>query len=231
MERIQSVISLKSSGASSKHFPIERAAFTNKLFYTGISKGSITDRFLEQVNGNNNYEFESQLAIDALAIYDQDEDGVFESDFSSKPEAMIKKNQSIITNGSITEMVFSFGGNLNEKLLLGATLGIPFLRYEETKNYNEVKSDDNNIDFFNELKFKETLNTSGTGINIKLGAIYKISKMFRLGAAYQSRTKFSLEDNYKNTLLYDYTDANGQVVAEKESPDGFFNYKLRTPAR
>ncbi len=210
----------------------KKASFSNKFFYSGLSKGSLTDRFLEQENGGESNPDESQLAKKTLAIL-EGSDGFYESDFSARPEAMIKKNQQVSSEGGITEMVFSFAGNFNNKLSIGATLGVPFLRFEETKTYREEKSDDNNIEFFDELEFVEKLTTSGTGLNLKLGAIYKINKIFRIGAAYQTRTRFSLEDYSFNTFLYGYTDADGSVVNTAESPDNglTFNYKLKTPSR
>jgi hypothetical protein len=42
----------------------------------------------------------------------------------------------------------------------------------------------------------------------------------------------SITDSYSNTFSYDYTDGNGSTLGDvQSSPDGTFDYKLRTPWR
>ena len=49
----------------------------------------------------------------------------------------IQKEQSVRRKGGINELVISFAGNYNEKLMLGATIGVPFVNFEENKSYEE----------------------------------------------------------------------------------------------
>lgn len=42
------------------------------------------------------------------------------------------------TRGSFGETVISFGGNYSNKLYLGATIGIPSVRYTQEKVYEET---------------------------------------------------------------------------------------------
>ena len=146
------------------------ANFHQEIFYEGTSSGSITDRFLELAVGKSLSElgnFEEGLAYDAFAIFD--DNGQYFSDFLLGED--VEKSQRIERVGSVNELVFSLAGNYNEKLMLGATVGIPFIRFEETKTYREIDEDDS-TPVFDELAYTENLNTTGAGINLKIGAIY-----------------------------------------------------------
>ena len=77
--------------------------------------------------------------------------------------------------------------------MVGATVGVPFINYEEQKIYEEEELEGADaVPFFNSLNFQEDISTSGVGINLKLGMIYRINQMFRLGAAVHTPTAFSL---------------------------------------
>jgi hypothetical protein len=114
--------------------------------------------------------------------------------------------------------------------MLGATVGIPIVNFEETKTYREIDFDDSNP-VFDELAYIESLTTTGAGINLKLGAIYRINQMFRVGAAIHTPTSFAFEDSWNARMLYEFTDPDFSSPGEQQSPDGFFEYKFKTPWR
>ncbi|MCB9302915.1 MAG: hypothetical protein H6566_19935 [Lewinellaceae bacterium] len=212
------------------------ANFNQNYFYRGESEGSIVDRFQEQANSDEGIsDFESGVAIDAEALYDQNpQDGFYESDFELAPDAVIRRQQSVDTRGSINELVFSFAGNYKERLLIGATIGVPFLNFREEKGYQEEDVNDE-VPFFQDLTYTERLTTTGAGINLKLGMIYRVDQALRLGLAVHTPTGFSLSDSYRTTMDYNYLtsdDGTGDLISgSAESPDGLFDYKLRTPWR
>ncbi len=203
------------------------ANFNQHFIYNGINSNSIVDRFVLEANTNGLNDFETGLASDALAIYE--DNGVFTSDFELAPNADIDIEQEFRSSGSMNELVFALAGNYEEKLLLGVTVGVPFISYDEKKIYRENEVD--TIPFFNELIYEENLTTSGVGINLKLGLIYRLSQMLRLGLAVHTPTAFNLTDNFNTRLIYDFTDANGNSRIEADSPEGNFDYKFKTPWR
>ncbi len=215
--------------------------FNRQLSFDGRSVGTIVDRFEEQANGSGFSDFESGLAFDAFALYDADGDGFFESDFTGFPDALIQKEQIVLEEGSINELVFSIAGNYNEKLMVGATLGLPFLSFTQNKTYQEIDpfsdaNPDGDIPFFDELTYIEDLRTTGVGINLKLGLIYRLSQAVRLGAAVHTPTAYNLEDNFTTSFRYVYldNDEDGNPVVNDNtanSPDGLFDYKYNTPWR
>jgi len=207
------------------------ASFNQSLYFSGISPGSITHRFINNANGLDPEDldsFEDGLAYDVGAIFpDPDTPGIYYNDFGPKED--VKKTQAVRSRGSITEMVFSLAGNYQEKLQIGATIGVPFLSFSEDKTYTEEDDHDLNP-VFNQLIYDENLRLTGTGINLKLGVIYKPVHAIRIGAAIHTPTAFSLDDSYSTEMTYDYTYEGNQHFNET-SPEGFYEYKLRTPWR
>jgi hypothetical protein len=207
------------------------ASFTQSQYFSGTSPGSITDRFLEKASGLDPEEldsFEDGLAYDVGAIFpDQNNPGSYFSDFLEGE--LVDKQQIIQTSGAISEMVFSVAGNYEEKLQIGFTVGVPFLSFSEDKTYRETDDDDRNP-IFNELIYQENLRLTGTGVNLKLGLIYKPVHAIRIGAAFHTPTSFSIDDSYSTRMTYDYT-LNGDNRFEADSPEGFYEYRLRTPWR
>ncbi len=221
-----------------------RLANFNRVFaYSGKNKGSYVNRWVElATDGSGNPippdgldGFEAGLAYEVGAIFDPFDDGYQEwsSDFAEDPE--VSKEQRVRTKGAINELVIGLAGNYNEKLLFGATLGVLSLRYSERKTYTEMDNGggkDGDIPAFIDLRFVEDLETTGIGVNLKLGVIYRITQAFRLGVALHTPNFYNLEDTFFTELEYTFSGANGQAVTtERNSPDGTFGYGLRSPLR
>ena len=129
------------------------------------------------------------------------------------------------SRGSKGETVFSFGGNYNNKLYIGATLGINSINYTEESTYEEI-TNSNVIDSLKSYKFQQNLTTDGTGVNFKFGIIYRPADFFRFGIAIHTPTWYTMHDDYKNFMTSKFL--NGKPY-EKESPDGSFDYEMTTP--
>ncbi len=138
-----------------------------------------------------------------------------------------KQTKTITTTGGINEMVMSFGGNYNDRFYIGASLGFPFLRYEEISTFKEVDELDSLADF-RSLTISDELHTRGTGINFKMGMIYRITDWARISGAFHTPTFYTMTDEYKRSMssqleaLGNYSD---------ESPVGRYDYNLMTPMR
>jgi len=209
------------------------ADFNRQFFFQGASRGSIVNRFQEIANSQVGLsDFESELAFNAEAIYDFDEDGFYNSDVELNPDAIINRRQRVTREGSISELGLSLSANYNERLMIGATVGVPFVNFTENKIYNE--SDDfesgDAVPFFDDLEYREELTTTGIGVNLKLGIILRPHQALRLGLAVHTPTAYRLEDNFSSSLTYNYTD-DGQAFTGRDSLDGLFEYRLSTPWR
>lgn len=139
----------------------------------------------------------------------------------------INQGRSVLEKGRYNEWAISLGGNYMEKLLIGATIGIPTVRYRREANVTESPIDANNPFDFQNLDLGEVLTTRGTGLNLKLGFIYKPTDQFRFGGAIHTPTWFNMTDDYSNTLS-----AVSQGYETSIAPTPFIsNYSLTTPWR
>jgi hypothetical protein len=123
--------------------------------------------------------------------------------------------------------LFAASANLDDKLFLGATVGLPYIRYFRETVYSEIDIADT-IAFFDEWNYRETLETHGWGINLKLGAILWPVDWLRIGAAFHTPTYYyGLKD-----VWYTSTDAQlGPDYNRKDSPTGEYEYELSTPLK
>ena len=219
------------------------ANFNRNFYYNGKTEGSFSDRFLELAydeSGNpitpeNLDQFEARLAFETGAIYDPDgdyeNDIQWVNDFQLVRDVEVYKEQVVKTKGAINELNFSFAGNYNERIMIGASVGLPFVNFKEEKTYIEEDPEDE-VPNFVESTFKENLTISGIGVNFKMGIIFRASQMLRLGAAVHTPTAYSLTDNFSTELNYIYDlGNNGPESYTSESPDGVFDYKLKSPWR
>lgn len=149
----------------------------------------------------------------------------------------VDQQRTVIQKGGISEMAISLGGNYEEKLMLGATLGVPVVRYKREIIYTEKDASGNNNNDFESFEYSETLTTRGSGINLKLGAIYKPVDAIRIGAAIHTPTLMNLKDefnksltasteNLKNTLGF-----GGSSTTRVDAPTNTYQYSLVTPWR
>lgn len=210
--------------------------FNQGIYYSGNAEGTILNNWFADaqqiLNGGGTEDdldpFSSRMAYDVNAIYYQDNNLTY--DFAGNSNATVEHSQTLTQSGTMNELVLSFAGNYKEKLMIGATVGVPFVRYRLNGEYleNDIGGV---VDYFDDLSYTEDLSTDGIGINVKFGVIYRASQAVRLGASFQSPTWLSLTDDYSNTFRYDYTDASGSFSDQTLSPSGNFDYKLATPWR
>jgi len=203
--------------------------FDREFSFSGTSEGSITERWEYDINNSVQYD-DLDLAFDADVFFDNGT-GYLQSRLF--PEDIITKSQDVIQSGSINELSLGWAGNYKNVLNLGASIGVPFVSFEETKFYNEIvdiKDTEGNDLFSNDLTYTEYLNTTGTGINFKLGAIFNAHKMLRLGASIHSPTWYALSDDYNSSLEYNFTETNiSGSSGVLESPEGSFDYNFTSP--
>lgn len=202
------------------------ASFNRDIKIEGATEGTIAERFLERAEGlglDDLDDFEAGPAFDAGVIF-QDENDNYISDFFD--DDIIGKDQFIEQKGSINEITIGWAGNSNEKFNLGFVVGFPFVSFTENKTYKERFSVP---EFNSELDYIETLNTTGTGINIKLGAQYRANRRLRLGIALHSPTRYRLNDNFSSSISYQFAGENTSGIGSAESPEGNFRYRLITP--
>lgn len=136
-------------------------------------------------------------------------------------EQGINQRRIVSERGGLNEIAISFGGNYMEHLMLGATVGIPIINYSRDAQVTETAL--NATPDFYSYTYQENLTTHGSGINLKLGVIYKFNDYFRIGAAIHTPTYYGMHDEYMYTLN------NANVGSESFS--GTYDYNMTTPWR
>ena len=196
--------------------------------FAGESEGTIVERFAERANnlGLNELDpFEAGVAYDSDAIFDFENDLTYS--FDPLVDQVLNRSQVVRNTGGISELAFSLGGNYKDQLHLGVSLGLPIVNYESTKTYSEEAPDDRSP--FVSLEYRERLETSGTGINFKAGAIFTGIKSLRIGASIASPTRYNLNDKFSTEMDYSYINGETPVDKSAVSGEGTFEYTFSTP--
>ena len=201
--------------------------YHNRSFYEGVNQGnSLLDNFAENSNGINPDNLDSYYEYLAYNNY------LINPDATNHYSSVIPFGQEIQrryseTRGAIGETVFTFGGNYSNKLFVGATLGFKSLRFVESTTYEELDPD-SAIPYFKNFKLQQDLTTRGSGFDLKVGMIYKITEAFRMGLSIKTPSWYSMHDEYKNTMNATL-DTGVNTTFTTESPDGTYDYDYTSP--
>ncbi|ALD22051.1 OmpP1/FadL family transporter [Hymenobacter sp. DG25A] len=147
-------------------------------------------------------------------------------------------DETVSTTGSQTQYDFGYGASYRDKVYLGASLGVVRTRYNLLREYSEAEDDANTA--FTSLLLRDEVNTTGTGLNVRAGVIYRASDQLRIGASVQTPTFSSLTETYKTSLSTNFsglqvTNSNGTVSTINDAMavtrPGESNYTLTSPFR
>lgn len=146
--------------------------------------------------------------------------------------------------GYNSRTAMAFGANYNNKFYIGATLGLTSFRYETaqifsesgwTKTRSEIAASnpnssmadpndkDNKFADANYEMFDDYLQVSeGTGVDFKIGAIYKPTVDWNIGATISSPTWMTIDDYTDSFVAVDYYD-------NEEAADAFESKVMSNP--
>ena len=181
--------------------------------------------------------------------------------FSEYPTEDYPTNQSetITTSGSQNQINFSYGGNYNDKVYFGVTVGVPTVKYNIVKEYREIYPG-LSTDIVDNMLVVEDLYTDGIGINGTFGIIARPVDQLTFGFSLITPTLFSMSESYyyrteANYFTFDlndygdYFDANYDLIVNPNADftgykpssktldhityeeESKFNYTITTPLR
>ncbi len=214
------------------------ADFNKEYTYQGVNKTSSASQAFESDANQNPGNATSSTPNSSLGylgynsyLLNQNAAGQFSSivPFAGGVTQM----KSVQESGGIDEYTISLGGNYKEKLMLGVTFGISNLNYHRDYYYAETLADGNtasNPSGFNSFNYNEYVDISGTGINAKIGAIYKINDFIRIGAAFHSPTYYTISDFSSPGITVVHNDSSVTLIGDNGYvPQNRFDYNLTTP--
>lgn len=168
-----------------------------------VSNNSFTD-MLAMSAGNANSDnldgFTTGLAYDAYLLDRDPETGYYRSILGTDED--VAQVKDINERGYQGEYTLAFGTNFQDKLYIGASIGIQNIYYKMTSQFQEAPdvNSPSGLDYYNFLEYKKM---NGVGTNIKFGVIYRPIPELRIGAAIHSPTWYNM--NYSmNTAMDSY---------------------------
>ena len=100
------------------------------------------------------------------------------------------------SSGGITEIAIAIAGNSHDKWLYGGTLGIPVVNYTRDLSFTESDATGDVNNDFATSTYTEHYNTTGAGINLKVGGIFMPDASWRIGLAVHTPTWYTLNDEF-----------------------------------
>ena len=155
-------------------------------------------------------------------------------EFLLKQGIALQQEKTVKTSGGITELAVGYAANMDDKIYVGGSVGIPFVSYERNTTYRESDPSGNNNNNFNFFELKDRIKTTGVGVNAKLGIIFKPQEQVRLGVTVHTPTYYSLSDQQNSSLTTDTEGYNGKETVESSkftanNNAGISDYLLFSP--
>lgn len=208
--------------------------FHSNTIVTGKNDNSLLDVFADYAQGihpddlfNGPEAFDAGLAYDAYLMSYDSASGNYRPWYATTD---ITQTKSIQRRGAQYSSDILFSGNYQDKILIGGSIGFPSIRYREKANYTEVFGADTTVYDTQEYTYSTSLETRGSGFNMKLGLIIIPAPSVRIGMAVHSPTWYSMSDRYSASMSSQFEDASYNQ-SNVNSPEGFYEYALTTPAR
>lgn len=208
--------------------------FHSKTTIQGFNtNSSLTDYYIEKAGDIIEEELIDQRPFDAGLAYfnyliNPSANGGY---FSIIPSANIQQQDITTTKGAMDEYTMAIGANYRDNLYIGASLGIPRIKYtlesifSETDVTGNITNEELDFESFTQI---DNLSVSGFGINAKLGAIYRFHQFFRGGLSFHTPSLLSIDEEYSTGVEATYS--NFEV--DDELPDfaqGSYSYRIQTP--
>jgi len=151
----------------------------------------------------------------------------------------VDRTYSVAERGHIDTYDFTMGANISDILYLGLNFSIADLRYSLRSRHTEEFEQGDNFDGGGGGGFDldNSLETSGSGFQVTVGAIFRPIDELRIGVAYHSPTWYNLNDSYFARVNYEgwYIDDNGawtwNNLTANTPGNATTDYRLRTPDR
>jgi len=214
--------------------------FTNNVRYEGVNpNNTIVSAYTDDIADYGDQAFADNL-YDMMLIeeFANANDGYFPITRETSNKNQIS---DVLVKGFNSRTALAFGANYNNKFYIGANFGLTQFRYENSNQFaengltkdrasiladnpNSTIADPNSPDYdFVEANYElvdDFLQKSeGSGVDFKIGAIFKPSVDWNIGATITSPTWLTVEDYTSSLIDVDYYDP--------ESPN--WNPKYGTP--
>jgi hypothetical protein len=240
----------KNRGYSSTAFSIsftQLADFNSRQRFKGVNNfSSYSEKFLEELYydnasmsaAENNYIFGSSLAFRTYLVDTiSDASGNVMGYQSLVPiSSGVNQSYDAVSSGSSNELTFGWGGNVQDKLYLGASFVFPIINYNRSLQVVETDLEATNTkNQFGGFAFNEDFSSKGWGIGAKFGMIYKPESFLRFGVALHTPQLISFRDKLAADITTNTEDYAGTLSASSGELNngnaGVREYTVMTPTK
>lgn len=136
---------------------------------------------------------------------------------------------TVSTMGKTSQFTMGYGANFDDRTYIGASLGIVRLNYETINDHNEAFPKGQ---IFNGFNYNDDLVTRGSGINLSVGAITKVTDDLQFGVSVTTPTAFSMSESYYSSITIDNKPKTFTTDFKKiEALPSDYSYKVTTPLK
>ena len=139
----------------------------------------------------------------------------------------LQQDRRVVRSGGRDEILISLAGSHDHSFFYGASLGIPFLSFNEESFYTESGFDE--FSDVNDFSLIDRYTLNAVGVFLQLGMQYRINYWWRVGASYRSPSWFWSNASFDTELTTNFRDGG------TAGPIAYFNdqisYRLSAPQR
>ena len=191
-------------------------SYQNRFSYDGVNQqNSFINSLEEKAYGtdpsvydneysNNNISSLPSLGYSAYLIsYDNSYNPPYISYIP--PDKIMEQKSTVNTSGAVRSWSVGYGGNYNDRFFFGGSLNVLGLSRKIEQTYTEVllnAGSGNN--YLTNFTFADAKQVNGTGVNLTVGAIYKFTDVFRMGASIKTPDYYGIRETYNASINANY---------------------------
>lgn len=146
-----------------------------------------------------------------------------------EPSLPVNQLGRVRQSGNLGQLSLSFANNFDDKLYIGGTVGIQTLNYTNIDFIDEEFSDP---EFLVGLRNTNELSIQGTGINLNLGGIYRLTNELNIGASVVTPTIMGVRETTFATISIDpFQDQVPTDWPTVQQAPSDYNYRYNGPFR
>jgi len=213
----------------------QTAVYSGRWLLEGVNRQtSLVNYFQEEANSGlafdaAQYPFTAALAAKTGLINPQNPGDSTSYYFSIVPGGGVLQTEEVRNVGQMSDYQFTLAGNWKNIVQLGASLSVLSARADKVTLFTERDQADTIFDF-KSLKYRQSVYSTASGFEFKLGAIVKPTEWFRLGIAYAPPTRMTVEEDFQTDMeaTFDSVPTFAYASSPVFAP---FEYRFRRPAR
>ena len=206
----------------------QKSVLNEVINYEGYNmSNSLLTSYVQTANqfassGPDNLDIFEQQANDVGLLEFNESGGVYNY-FSEIENGNVLQTGNVHREGARRDFYLGGGMNYSNKFYVGATIGIPWMKYSYRDSYIEEDAQSNYSEF-NNLQFSDEDEFNGIGAYLGVGAIYRFNDYFRAGLNVKSPTVVELTRESTIATMADYS--NSPVRQSEQSYESTFNLTL-----